>query len=487
MNDDGDPNFQAYQFLSPSTASNGSFLLTDDYAANPRFQQLQTELRSLLLVEARSSNPTREHTPEPHTSPPPTQSLGLEERVVLNNKLRIPQNRLAKYLTIWTAECAPWLDMFDQARHFGLKVPVLAQSSTAVLYALLALSARQAERRGTMEESTMDSLSLYSQAISSLSSSLSSRQPDVAVTACILCVLEMMSVSPHNWRRHAEGCATLFQAMQIHGFSGGLLQAIFWCYARMDLVSVIVADGAERTVLPIDKWVALEGPTPLSENSTLQQRLITDAFLEKGQQIPDMHANYAVYLCARTYDLLAQRTRYSELGENNGCTDDAFEYLWLELWDKLQEWFYKRPAALLPIKATGAINQGSGFPRILFAHWAAISSTQLYHVACILMLDIKPFRGHFSGRELSHKPLWHARNVVGISLTNEHKGCLNNAIQPLYVAGRLFTHREEHIVISKLLSRIEARTGWGSRWRIRDLEVAWGYRPGELSKDTSHN
>lgn len=35
------------------------------------------------------------------------------------------------------------------------------------------------------------------------------------------------------WRRHVEGCARLIQSLGIHGFSGKLEQALFWCFARM--------------------------------------------------------------------------------------------------------------------------------------------------------------------------------------------------------------------------------------------------------------
>jgi hypothetical protein len=36
-------------------------------------------------------------------------------------------------------------------------------------------------------------------------------------------------------------------------------------------------------------------------------------------------------------------------------------------------------------------------------------------------------------------------------------------------------------VIVKLIDSIEARTGWGARWRIKDLESIWGYRRGTFS------
>lgn len=39
--------------------------------------------------------------------------------------------------------------------------------------------------------------------------------------------------SPKEWRRHLDGCANLIEAVRIHGFMGGIEQALFWCFARM--------------------------------------------------------------------------------------------------------------------------------------------------------------------------------------------------------------------------------------------------------------
>jgi hypothetical protein len=185
----------------------------------------------------------------------------------------------------------------------------------------------------------------------------------------------------------------------------------------------------------------------------------------------DMHANYAVYLCAKVTELISDRTKFMELGESNGCTMEVFSSRWLEQWNDLQNWLSERPDELLPVQT---IND-KPFPRILFVHFAAISSNQLYHTAAILLLKMIP-----KGIKLPRSPytslLWHARRICGISLTNPHQGCLNNAIQPLWIAGRLFSHPSEHEQITKLIRDIEIETGWGMSWRIRDLETAWGYR-----------
>lgn len=184
-----------------------------------------------------------------------------------------------------------------------------------------------------------------------------------------------------------------------------------------------------------------------------------------------MHANYAVFLCSQVCELVSERTRYVELGEPNGCDSMVFEKRWLYLWNKLQVWLQDRPAEIIPVQAIDS----RPFPQILFIHWAAISSNQLYHTACTLLLNsrprrIKPDPGHIGSA------IWHAKCICGISLTNPHQGCLNNAIQPLWIAGRLLSHKSEHILLAKLIRSIESMTGWATSWRLTDLETVWGYK-----------
>ncbi|EKV11452.1 hypothetical protein PDIG_49850 [Penicillium digitatum PHI26] len=76
-------------------------------------------------------------------------------------------------------------------------------------------------------------------------------------------------------------------------------------------------------------------------------------------------------------------------------------------------------------------------------HWAAICSNQLYHVACILLPSLK-----LEFIKLQSTPvtpaLWRARHIGGILLANTHHGCLNKSLQPLWIAGRLFSHVSEY-------------------------------------------
>lgn len=186
---------------------------------------------------------------------------------------------------------------------------------------------------------------------------------------------------------------------------------------------------------------------------------------------PDMHANYSVYLCSKVCELVAERTRYVELGENNGCDTPTYERRWLRLWNELQAWLQDRPPEIIPVQSIDT----RPFPQILFVHWAGISSNQLYHTACTLLLGSKP-REVKLDVGVTGSAIWHAKCICGISLTNPHQGCLNNAIQPLWIAGRLLSHKSEHLLLAKLIRSIESMTGWATCWRLTDLETAWGYK-----------
>lgn len=227
-----------------------------------------------------------------------------------------------------------------------------------------------------------------------------------------------------------------------------------------------MSDGTQSTLLQPSKWL----PANIREEDVT--RMFQDA------SSPDMYANYAVYLCAKACELVSLRTKFLELGEDNGCTGEIYHQRWLKLWEELQNWLACRPREILPVQTVNS----KPFPHILFVHWAAISSNQLYHTACVLMLNMMPKGVKLRANPEVTTPLWHARRICGISVTNPHAGCLNNAIQPLWIAGRLFSHQSEHAQIISLIRNIEAATGWGACWRIRDLEIAWGYKAHRMDR-----
>ncbi|PYH93791.1 Zn(II)2Cys6 transcription factor [Aspergillus ellipticus CBS 707.79] len=445
------------QVRSPAAGSSTQ----DGFSQDPGYLAWQEKLRCILFSLANSAVPTRVSSPdtdERRESSEQLQPLSSHrpERRREQPPPSLPTKAHIQYLKNYVAEIAPWLDMFDSQCTFRQQLPALARTFPPLSYAMLAISARQIERKNGICN-WFDSLELYQEAIRRLSPLLQLRDPKIVAACVILCCLEMMSARAQDWRRHLEGCAALFYGYEIHGFSSGLLQALFWCYARMDLCGALISDGTQTTLLRPSRWLP---PGCQAE----------DAYrLFKNVRSPDMHANYAVYLCVKATELVSDRTKFIELGEDNGCTTDTFYARWISLWTDLQCWFSERPSELLPVQT---VNR-KPFPHILFVHWAAISSNQLYHTACILLLKMMPRSVRFP-RSPTLFPLWHARRICGISVANPHQGCLNNSIQPLWIAGQLFSHASEHEEIIRLIKSIEVQTGWGTCWRIRDLEIAWG-------------
>jgi hypothetical protein len=232
-------------------------------------------------------------------------------------------------------------------------------------------------------------------------------------------------------------------------------------FPRSDLCAAIISEGDQSLVLPLENWLPPGIPPSQAES------------LFRSSSISDMYANYAVYLCARVCHLAWIQTNKRDV-PNGSFNREPFTHSWYHLWTEVQNWAQNRPDEMRELDFAEDARSGP-FPFILYGAACAISSNQLYHTACLLLLNMKP--SSISSREMGHfgSPLWHAHRICGISVTNAHHGCLNNAIQPLWLAGKLLSHPAEHRVIVDLIKRIEVITGWSGTWRIRDLRDIWGY------------
>lgn len=358
----------------------------------------------------------------------------------------------------WLDEVAPWLDKFDSERHFRHTLPVMARSHDHLRYSILAVSARQLERKQKSRH-TERSLSLYQMAIQLVLPQLHTRSTPVIASCVVLCVLEMLSSSAKAWHQHLDGCAHLIEAVGINGFAGGVHQALFWCFARMDVCGGLIASS--KPLIPVDHWAS-------------GANLDADVNLFKAKSGFDTYACYAVYLCAQVLDLLVLRPH---LAERSGASpppadgaNSAYKARWTALWRYIDEWYSRRPAEMLPISSVTVSTKP--FPMVLYSNPAAISGNQLYHMACILMLRHKPL-----GFDVKPKPnsiFWHARQTCAISISNDHHGAWTNAVQPLWIAGQWMSHESEQKAILELLERIENETGWGTKRRAEDLREFWG-------------
>ncbi|ETS79305.1 hypothetical protein PFICI_09158 [Pestalotiopsis fici W106-1] len=350
----------------------------------------------------------------------------------------------------WIEEIAPWLDKFDIHCHFGHVLPTLAREHSHVRFSALALSSRQLERK--YPDRSFKSLELYQEAIHQLIPQLQTRTTAVAASCVVLCVLEMMNCSPNMWRQHLDGCASLIQSLGINGSSGGFEQALFWCFARMDLCGAFISN--EATIIPKERWLS---------RSIIDMSIST---LPKTLGV-GMYANYIVYMCAAVMSLMSSSLEVEHADR------------WEEMFAQLTMWYRHRPAEMRPVLdiPPSEVDYTRPFPTLLFSTPCAISGTQLYHTACLLMLQKKPQRVNLGPG--TRPMLWHARRICAISISNHHHGCWTNCIQPLWIAGQHMSHHAEHRAILEIYELIEKETGWGAKWRANDLEAFWGNLDGD--------
>ncbi|KAK9235044.1 hypothetical protein V1525DRAFT_411112 [Lipomyces kononenkoae] len=432
--------------VSISTAANeNDFSELSPATESSAYRDLHDTLRDYMFSSAKSAMPSRASSPLAVDTNTTSRSLILQESAVIDCTLSNIDT--AELLRNYVDEIASWLDMFDSKRHFAVYLPHLALKSQALFFSLITISSRQIERIKPQYASDV-TLELYQRSIQHLLPTVQSKSLETIAACVVLCCLEMMCSSPYNWRRHLEGCAALFVSAGISGFCGGLGQSLFWCFARMDLSCAVI--GEESTIIQIPDWLSPG------------QSCDVAAQLFKSEHTYDMYANYAVFLCSRVTNLIAS---------DSNIPAHEYDCEWKKLWNELRIWAEERPVEMKPLLAFDQ-QIYEPFPTVLYGNSPAISGNQLYHMACILLMQNKPrlFKIHKSCPTM----LWHAKQICAISLSNRHHGCWNNALQPLWIAGRLMSHRSEHIAILELLDKIEKTTGWAMKWRGDDLKAIWG-------------
>ncbi|TVY51040.1 Transcriptional regulatory protein moc3 [Lachnellula cervina] len=431
------------------------------------YQELHSTLRNHLISTARSNAPTRLGTPEQDHAPlgrsdlrfnedaPDSRTESDPESVQSSKAPEISPHREYVLWKTWIDEVAPWLDKFDNKRHFEQKIPIMARHSAHLRKSILAVCARQIEQKHN-SKSLSESLGLYQEAIHLLLPELQTKNTAVIASCVILCVLEMMSCSPKEWRRHLEGCANLLEAVGINGFVGGVEEALFWCFIRMDVCGALISQDV--TLIPVERWASnidLDSDIKLFRNSSRDF---------------DTYAAYAVFLlgyCAAYLKNYKNREK-STLAGKDWC------YRWNELVCHLDDWYEGRPEEMKPIISIppGEEKDDSPFPTVLYGHGSAISGNQMYHTAALLMLQEKP--AGLTVRRKQKSIFWHARQICAISESNTHHGAWTNSIQPIWIAGKLMSHPSEHRAILKIYDRIERDLGWKTRWRRDDLKAWWG-------------
>lgn len=439
------------------------------YYPSHAYRDLQQNLHSHIIETARNSGITRQGTPDLTVDGVPEGVQGHDPDTVGHAAARLesmahPQRTKTlteqREIELWQNylnEVAPWLDKFDNHRHFQFTIPIMAKTCAHLRYSALALSARQQERKDPSRPYT-ESLGLYQEAIQNLVPELETMSTPVIASSVLLCVLEMIIVSPKDWGRHLDGCAILLQAANITGVSGGVNQALFWCFARMDVWGGYLSDNC--TKVPLDRWLSSHVPMSTAVNLFKNECKGFDAY-----------ANYAVFLSASVVNVINGR------GDTVSNPEARAEYVarWKALWDLVEDWYNTRPVEMQPLLSYPASfdDYDYPFPKVLYGNPPAVNGNQLYHFCAIRLLQEKPKEVRLN-KKSAKSLIWHARQICGIAASNSHHGAWINGLQPLWVAGKLMSHPSEHRAILSVLARIENESGWATKWRADELKEYWG-------------
>ncbi|KAK5635814.1 hypothetical protein RRF57_011526 [Xylaria bambusicola] len=238
IQEDGDCFFQPQRRTGAATTSLMNTHLSehspcDDgiFLPGSTYLELHSTLRNRIFDTARSAHSSR--------APTPGVAIGADDTVdsyaEVNYEVPLPQQEIPPSPPAstpllaelerqdefhlwknWVDEIAPWvshprihsscnslmlflilivilkLDKFDNNCHFGRTLPVMARNHRHLRCSMLALSARQQERKYPKRRSSA-SLALYQEAVHQLIPQLETRSTAVVASCVVLCVLEMMS------------------------------------------------------------------------------------------------------------------------------------------------------------------------------------------------------------------------------------------------------------------------------------------------------
>ncbi|KAL4793912.1 hypothetical protein BDV19DRAFT_399728 [Aspergillus venezuelensis] len=398
----------------------------------------------------------------------------METSLIVSNSERL------RFISLYIQNTGTWCETTDSDKHFTVQSIHEMIESPAFTAAAMALASRQIDYVDCRERPL--TLELYQHTIQLLlRNDTAAPGASVLATCTLLCAYEMMASDVHEWRKHLKGCAGLLQAKKWNGSAPGILKSY--------------------DTHPNRFWL-----DDTSIESVRDQGNIDD------------YCNLPILIFAKIVNL---RSANSADINYNDCSVSAF--LASSVWDELQKWYQLRPLEVCPLLEDFPLSKV--FPTILLSRSSSSHNT-FYHTVCILLLQTglvaTGASGHLS--EELYNLEWHARRLVGISISNPSHASWVNQLHPLYIAGTVFTRRipssesddtascsplgyrpqtslsasrgdlnaeksrstrfpargdaeddypAENLIILKHLSQIQRETGWKTSNRAEALRALW--------------
>ncbi|KAH7064336.1 putative Zn(II)2Cys6 transcription factor [Paraphoma chrysanthemicola] len=384
-------------------------------------------------------------------------------------ELPVSKTEQARLIRAYLQETGTWCETTDSGRHFTVSRIHKLMENKPFAAAAMALASRQLDAvRHSQRQST---LSLYQHAVQSLLHYAPSQCDDATLATCILLsVYEMMASDVDEWRRHLKGCVWNLRSKGWNGSSPGLVNACFWAFARIDVWAAFVL--GEETLIPTGDWVDESDARSIAATGTV-----------------DAYCNLAILIFAKVTNLVATSEKQPQDSYNRPAKINA-------LWRELQDWRIHCPSQVLSLLRT-EVDHEIPFPTVLYASSSSICGNTFYHAGSILLLQMGCV--HWNEMEAeAHKynPVWHARELCGISIANASHANWVNHLQALYIAGQVFgcgsarqqsvsvrldeddiarkeEYASEKLALLRHLSRIERETGWTTSGRAAELRRVW--------------
>ncbi|KAK4498284.1 hypothetical protein PRZ48_010942 [Zasmidium cellare] len=369
-------------------------------------------------------------------------SLGASNLVQEALRSNLELTLMHNYLT----EVALWFDAHSGVQYYSrVEVPRML-SCPPWRAAALALSAKNILLRErcllTPQDDTLP-LHLYQFAVRLAIDAMSGRFDKVGTLAgCVLLsVYEMMTVTYTDWRRHVQGCASIYTHNHWNGSTGGLVSGSFWDFARIDIWAAFSA--STQTIMGPETW--FDDPDDVACLSNVDE---------------DLHAQIAIWLTAKVVNMAN--------GAKLSTTDTEALVASMSAWESMGSEATRPVVTRMP----GA-DIGNPFPQILFSTHSSTIGHTMWNSAMVLLLEHQAKGQSTEKQALRDRAYHHALQAAGIIGTNNHTACLVNSLQPAYICGRHMRTEREKSAILDLLAQIERKTGWRCDWRADGLREFW--------------
>ena len=383
---------------------------------------------------------------------------------------KLPKRRQLELWRHFIDHIAPCLDVLSNKRYFQHTIPILAKSANHLHYAVLALSARHLENHEAFS-SHAESQGLQQDAINLLLQDVHTRDTATVATCIILCIMDLCTLPPSQCQSSLITCAALMETADVNARSGGLRQALFWCFANLAV------------------WHSLSHPEQ-PPALTMQSFYPSESLAEtvnyiRSLTLGDGYAKYAVFLASTIVGIHFHTNSAAELKQVQSQAQHS------ALTDLLSDWFNCRSEDMQPLMSYPSIldDEHHPFPMLLYPTAPATIGNLLYHCASMLLLESatensstasttnecneanessKPQQSNGTTNGSAHEIpagkgiTWHARQVCGMLSESHEPAVLIHGRHALDIAARVISHGSEKDAILALLERIERSTGWST-------------------------